>query len=165
MTSRSTRALGILTACWAVPYIVSKIHFAIEAKLGIHFGPTIYPSDYADYDGPADVAAGQWANMAVAVAFTLLSLLPATPLGTRINRWIIAVPLIGFAAFQLSFAAGNLYRAVTTERGGAVFGVYLVVWAAALIAVAIAALRRGPGRAQAEDAGSEMSAARPGSRS
>lgn len=142
MVKPTARAISVFTACWAVPYVVSKIHFAMEGKLGIHFGPTIYPSDYTAYDGPGAVSTGQWANAAVGAVFMLFCLLIATPIGARINRWVIAVPLFVFAALQLVFAAVSMYRAVVTERGGTIFAVYLVLWAIGLIVLSVSAVRR-----------------------
>ncbi|WP_020576785.1 hypothetical protein [Actinopolymorpha alba] len=146
MINISSRVLNVVAAGHAVPYIASKIQFAIEGKLGIHGGPRVTPADYARFGNTDAVAAAQWGNVAVGVLFLLITLVPLTPLAARLNRWIIAVPLIAIGCFLLSFGLGGVIRAATTELGGGIFGGYLLLWSVAVGLLAAAQLSAGRAR-------------------
>jgi hypothetical protein len=140
MIGTSQRALAIVTACWAVPYVASKVDLALQGELGVHGGPRVVASDYAPYGSSAAVSAAQGANAAAGLLILALSLLPALPFARRISRWVIAVPLACVAASHLAVAGIMLSGAA--DRGGILFVIYLLIWAGLLISLAVAVVRR-----------------------
>ncbi|MFP3961780.1 hypothetical protein SMC26_05580 [Actinomadura fulvescens] len=100
------------------------------------------PDSYRGY-GPGEVAQAQWAN-AAAGALIVGALVAA--LFTARHRWprrmLLAVLAI-CAAMAAAGAIGMIGKAVFTEQGGAVFGVYCAVWTVLLLLAARDVHRRG----------------------
>lgn len=130
-TPQPTRTAAIVAGCWAVPYIGSKIHFAIQGKLGVYGGPVITAADTAKYGGAAAIAQAQWGNVVVGIVFATLTLLPLAPFARRWNRWIRAVPVMVVATFVALMTVLFLSRLLAGD-GGLVFTIYLAVWSGLL---------------------------------
>ncbi|WP_067598661.1 hypothetical protein [Nocardiopsis listeri] len=130
------------TAAWTLPYVVSKVVYALSGRLGVTGGPEVEAASYADY-GPGEVAAAQWANAGVGVAVLALFVLCALPFAARLPRWPLAVPVGLFTVVAVAGAVGMTGRAVFTDSGGALFGGYCAVWAVLAAVVLRRLLRRG----------------------
>lgn len=150
-TSRRARAdhriWAAVAAGWSALYVASKIHFALDGRIGVTGGPAVPTSHYADY-GPGEVAPAQWGNAAVGAAIVLLFVFCLLPVALRVNRWIVLVPLVAVVLTALLGAVGMLGRALLSDSGGAVFGCYCLVWAA-LGSGTLVAVRRRAGRRRA----------------
>lgn len=129
-------------AVWTLPYVASKVVYALNGRLGVTGGPEVDAASYADY-GPGEVAAAQWANAGVGVAVLVLFVLCALPFAARLPRWSLAVPVGLFTAVAVAGAVGMTGRAVLTDSGGALFGGYCAVWAVPAAMVLTRLLRRG----------------------
>lgn len=116
---------------WTALYVASKVHLALEERLGVMGGPRVAADSYRDY-GPGEVAQAQWAN---AVAGALIVGVLVAALFTARHRWprrILLALLAVCTAMAAAGAIGMLGGAIFTERGGAVFGGYCAVWAVLL---------------------------------
>lgn len=140
VTSRMPlRVIAIPAACWAVPYIVSKVHHALQGRLGVHGGPAVTPEDAAEYGGAAEISAAQWGNAAVAVLIVAVTLLPLVPVTRRWNRWLRTLPVIVAAAFLAGMSLLFGMRVVAGD-GGLPFTLYMIVWTALVCALIPAGL-------------------------
>lgn len=140
------RAPCVGAAAWSALYVASKVHLALAGELGVAGGPRVTDADVAAY-GPGEVAAAQWANAAVGVVAVLLLLAPLLPVADRVPRWVLVGPLAALTLLTGSLAVGMLGGALLTDRGGAVFGLYCLVWTALVGATAVGHHRaRHPGR-------------------
>ncbi|QVQ50224.1 hypothetical protein J4H86_14830 [Spiractinospora alimapuensis] len=127
-------------AAWTALYVASKVVYALEGRLGVTGGPEVPVSRYADYD-PGGVAAAQWANAAVGVLIVLLFALCALPLARRLPRWLLAPPVALVTLFAAAGGVGMLGRALITDSGGTVFGLYCLVWTSLSVGVLVSVWR------------------------
>ncbi|WP_427891479.1 hypothetical protein ACQHIV_03220 [Kribbella sp. GL6] len=134
MISRKTSA--VLAACLALPYVVSKVHFAMAGQLGVHGGPRVTADDYTKFGDTADVSAAQWGNVAAGTVIFVISLLPLAPFARRWNRWVLAVPVMAAGSTTAGFGLSMIVNGAVTGRGGYPFGAYSVVWGAMQCALA-----------------------------
>lgn len=143
------RRLWVLGAtAWTLLYVASKVHYALEGRLGVTGGPRVAASSYANY-GPGEVAAAQWGNAAVGCAVVLIFALCALPLTRRLPRILLSV-LVGLVALVATAGAvGMLGRAALTDSGGAVFGGYCLVWAVLSTGVLVTLIRAPGARREA----------------
>ncbi|WP_139416870.1 hypothetical protein [Agromyces laixinhei] len=140
VTSRTPgRVVAVAAACWALPYIVSKAHHAMQGRLGVHGGPAVTPEDAAEYGGAAEISAAQWGNAAVAVLIAVLVLLPLGPVTHRWNRWLRTLPVIVAAAFLAGMSLLFGMRVIAGD-GGLPFTLYMIVWTALVCALIPASL-------------------------
>ncbi|GAA4952163.1 hypothetical protein GCM10023224_41070 [Streptomonospora halophila] len=114
-------------AAWTAPYVASKVHYALDGRLGVTGGPRVPESGYAAY-GPGEAAAAQWANAGVGAAALLLFAAGALPAVRRAPRWLPALPVGAAALVAAAGAIGMTGRAIATDAGGALFGAYCLVW-------------------------------------
>lgn len=133
--------MTLWAAGWTGLYVISKVAYALDGRLGVTGGPEVPPDRYAN-DGPGEVAAAQWANAAVGALGVLLLLFALTPLAARLNRWLLSVPLLLIWLMAVAGAVGMLGRALLTDAGGALFGGYCVVWSVFVGAAVLACHRR-----------------------
>lgn len=133
------RPVAIAATCWAVPYIASKVHHAVQGKLGVHGGPTVTAEDAAQYGGAAEISAAQWGNVAVAVLIVALTLSPLAPAVHRWNRWLRPLPVTIAAVFLAGMTVLFGMR-VTVGDGGLPFTLYMTVWTALVCALIPASL-------------------------
>lgn len=133
------RVVAVAAACWAVPYIVSKVQHAMQGRLGVHGGPAVTPEDAAQYGGAAEISAAQWGNAAVAVVIVGLLLLPLVPVTHRWNRWLRTLPVIVAAAFLAGMAVLFGMRVIAGD-GGLPFTLYMIAWTALVSALIPASL-------------------------
>lgn len=131
---------AVSAAAWTALYVASKVVYALEGRLGVTGGPQVPASRYAEYD-PSGVAAAQWANAGVGVLIVLLFVLCALPFSRRLPRWLLAVLVGAVALFAAAGGVGMLGRALLTDSGGAIFGLYCLVWTALCVGVLVS-LRR-----------------------
>ncbi|MFC4563323.1 hypothetical protein ACFO4E_15780 [Nocardiopsis mangrovi] len=134
-------------AAWTLLYVGSKVHYALEGRLGVTGGPEVAAGSYDAY-GPGDVAGAQWANAAVGLTVVLLFAFCRTPRARRLPRWAV-LPAVGAVALMAAAGAvGMLVRAAATDAGGAVFGGYCLVWTVLAVGTLIT-LHRSTGPAPA----------------
>ena len=136
MCELSPRGLGVAAASAAMPYIASKVQYALASKLGVHGGPRVTEGDYRRFGSSATVAAAQWSNVLVGAMFSVAAIAPWTPLGARANRWVVAAPMVATSGLLTETGAFTLGRAVARNAGGAPFGGYLLGWGALVGAAA-----------------------------
>jgi hypothetical protein len=116
---------------WTGLYVVSKMFFALEGRLGVTGGPHVAPESYQGY-GPGEVASAQWANAGSGLLIILLLLAAQVRFNRRWPRVVLLVLLWLCTAMAAVGAVGMLGGALLTDRGGAVFGGYCAVWAVLL---------------------------------
>lgn len=140
---RITRSgvVALVAACWAVPYIGSKIHYALQGKLGVFGGPVITAADTARYAGPDAISRAQCGNVAVGVLIAAITLLPLAPFTRRWNRWRRAIGVMLVAALVTVMALLFLTRLISGD-GGLLFTLYLFAWSGLLWWTAILSVRR-----------------------
>ncbi|MFC4062001.1 hypothetical protein ACFOWE_27180 [Planomonospora corallina] len=142
MTVRTGRWAVWAAIGWTLLYVASKVHFALEERLGVTGGPRVSPQDHLAY-GPGEVALAQWANAASGLLIVLLLALSLAPVRRRPWRRALLVLLWACAAMAAAGAVGMTGGALLTDRGGALFGAYCAVWAVLLGLSALAFHRRG----------------------
>ncbi|WP_427891677.1 hypothetical protein ACQHIV_03775 [Kribbella sp. GL6] len=146
------RVIGVVAAGLALPYIASKIHFAVLGELGVPGGPRVTAADYARYGGVEEVSAAQWANVASGVLILAITVVALLPFSRRWNRWVLAVPLILAGTSMAGLGVYMIVNGAITGRGGYPFGVYAVVWGAAEWMVALSnRCDQGGSRSRMED--------------
>ncbi|MEU7894933.1 hypothetical protein AB0B45_19005 [Nonomuraea sp. NPDC049152] len=128
---------------WTGLYVASKVHFALEGRLGVTGGPRVSPQSYQPF-GPGEVALAQWANAACGLVVVVILLAGRLPLRGRWPRVVLSASHWVCTAAALVGAVGMLGGALLTDRGGAVFGGYCAVWAALLFLATRDLRRRAP---------------------
>ncbi|MEV1246022.1 hypothetical protein ACIBO2_57150 [Nonomuraea sp. NPDC050022] len=141
------RTMGYAAMGWTGLYVVSKVFFALEGRLGVTGGPHVAPESYQSY-GPGEVASAQWANAGSGVLIIVLLLAAQVRFDSRWPRLVLLVLLWLCTAMAAVGAVGMLGGALLTDRGGAVFGGYCTVWAV-LLFLATRELQRRPLRVAA----------------
>ncbi|WP_433256880.1 hypothetical protein ACQPYK_18790 [Streptosporangium sp. CA-135522] len=116
---------------WTGLYVASKVHFALEERLGVTGGPHVSPESYQAF-GAGEVALAQWGNAASGLLIGGILLAGRLPLRGRWPRMVRLVLHWACTAIATVGAVGMLGGALLTDRGGAVFGGYCAVWAALL---------------------------------
>ncbi|MBF8194406.1 hypothetical protein ITP53_53875 [Nonomuraea sp. K274] len=117
---------------WTGLYVASKVMYALDERLGVTGGPRVSPDSYLAY-GPGEVAWAQWANAGSGV---LVMGIVLAGLFRFTGRWPYLVVLAAHWARTAVAAVGGvgmLGGALITDRGGAVFGGYCLVWAVLLL--------------------------------
>ncbi|MBG0823914.1 hypothetical protein HS048_24660 [Planomonospora sp. ID91781] len=142
MTVRTGRWIAWAAIGWTSLYVVSKVHFALEGRLGVTGGPRVAPEEYLGY-GPGQVALAQWGNAASGLIIISLLAVSLAPVRRRLWRRMLLVLLWVCAAMAAAGAVGMTGGALLSDRGGALFGAYCVVWAVLLGLAALAFQRRG----------------------
>ncbi|MEV0345642.1 hypothetical protein AB0H88_07745 [Nonomuraea sp. NPDC050680] len=141
------RMMGYAAMGWTGLYVVSKVFFALEGRLGVTGGPHVAPESYQGY-GPGEVASAQWANAGSGVLIIVLLLAAQARFDSRWPRVVLLVLLWLCTAMAAVGAVGMLGGALLTDRGGAAFGGYCTIWAA-LLFLATRDLQRRPLRVAA----------------
>ncbi|HEX2312803.1 MAG TPA: hypothetical protein VHJ17_03670 [Thermomonospora sp.] len=125
------RWAGVAAIGWSALYVASKVHLALEERLGVTGGPHVPPERYAAY-GPGEVARAQWANAAVGLLVIAVAATALLTLRHRAARWTVLTALGTCTLVAAVGAAGMLGGALLTDRGGAPFGAYCAIWTALL---------------------------------
>lgn len=138
---RARALIGLIAAAWTSLYVISKISYALQGRLGVTGGPFVAPDTYSRYE-PGGVATAQWSQAGIGALIVLLALLTLLPVTRPIPRWMLTVALSGVA---LLYAIGTtlfLGRALATDSGGAVFGLYLLLGCGIHVALLVSHHRR-----------------------
>ncbi|MFD1539570.1 hypothetical protein [Nonomuraea guangzhouensis] len=141
MTYWTSRWAGYAAIGWTLLYVASKVHFAVEGRIGVTGGPRVAAAAYRDY-GPGEVAQAQWANAGSGLLIVLLIVISLLPVRRRLPRVALLVLLWACVVMAGAGAVGMLGGVAFTERGGAIFGGYCAVWAALLMIAAFGFQRR-----------------------
>lgn len=122
-------------------YIASKVHMALEGRLGVTGGPRVPPEMYDEY-GPGEVALAQLGNAAAGLLVVGVVLAAQLRIARRLPRLLLLGSLGLCTVTAAAGGVGFIARAVGTDRGGAVFGLYCVIWAVLLAATTARLYRR-----------------------
>ncbi|WP_433517303.1 hypothetical protein ACQP2T_18190 [Nonomuraea sp. CA-143628] len=141
------RMMGYAAMGWTGLYVVSKVFFALEGRLGVTGGPHVAPESYQGY-GPGEVGSAQWANAGSGLLIIVFLLAAQVRFDSRWRRVVLLLLLWLCTAMAAVGAVGMLGGALLTDRGGAVFGGYCAVWAV-LLFLATRDLQRRPLRVAA----------------
>ncbi|MER6952116.1 hypothetical protein ABT294_49720 [Nonomuraea sp. NPDC000554] len=133
--------IGYAAMGWTGLYVVSKVYFALEGRLGVTGGPRVSPESYQAY-GPGEVALAQWANAGSGLLVIGIVLAARVRFRRRWARLGVLVLLWLCTAMAAAGAVGMLGGALLTDRGGAVFGGYCAVWTVLLFLTARDVQRR-----------------------
>ena len=128
MTSNSGRIVGWVAASFAVPYVVAKIQFAVQGRLGIHGGPRITDADRSQYESSQQISIAQWTNVAVGVLILAVTLLPLLGHTRRWPRRLLAGPLMLIGTGLIGTGGYMIINGAIAGVGGYPFGGYAVVW-------------------------------------
>ncbi|NUR84661.1 MAG: hypothetical protein HOY71_11305 [Nonomuraea sp.] len=142
MTLRTGRWAAWAAAGWTLLYVASKIHFALDGRLGVTGGPHVPAEAYLDF-GSGEVAWAQWGNAGAGLLVVAIALGSLAALRRTAARRVMAVLLWACVAMAGVGAVGMLGGALLTDRGGAIFGGYCAVWAVLLGVAALSFHRRG----------------------
>ncbi|MEV6151469.1 hypothetical protein AB0L53_14100 [Nonomuraea sp. NPDC052129] len=120
------RMMGYAAMGWTGLYVVSKVFFALEGRLGVTGGPHVAPESYQGYE-PGEVASAQWANAGSGLLIIMFLLAAQVRFDRRWPRVVLLVLLWLCTAMAAVGAVGMLGGALLTDRGGAVFGGYFTL--------------------------------------
>jgi hypothetical protein len=134
MTTRATFA--VLAAAMSGLYLISKISYAAQGRLGVTGGPDVSADSYDSY-GPGEVTQAQFANAGTGLIIGLVALLSLLPAIRRLNRWIVTTVLAAVSVLLAVMTALFLGRALATDDGGLLFGVFCLIWCGLYTALTI----------------------------